>query len=111
MDDIDTTIVYLCFVLGWTFDYACEFVNKTPLKKLKMFMAELEYQKSIRDYQISSNSAMIICTWANSLKKGNRYRITDFIGKLPQRTNTKNKLAEAAEKANIKLPTGGLNDT
>lgn len=105
---MDELIVYLCLVCHWTFDYACKFVSETPLRKVRAFVKELQYQKSVEDYRIASNFAMGICTWANAQKKGNHYKISDFIGQPPQRAGHKNKLANAAEKANIKLPTGGV---
>ncbi len=105
---MDELIVYLCLNLGWTFEYACKFVKETPIKKVRIFVAELQYQKSIEDYRIASNSAMIIATWANAQKKGNHYRITDFIGQPPQSPGHKSKLNKAAENANNKLPTGGI---
>lgn len=108
MDDIDEFIVYLCFICHWTFDDACKFVKEQPIRKVRAFLIELQYQKAISDYQMASNSAMMICTWANAQKKGNHYRITDFIGHPPQHLGVKNKLTKAAEKANIKLPTGGI---
>ncbi len=85
MDNIDTLIVRLCFLLGWTFEYTCEFVKKTPIKKVRAFMAELEYQKSVEDYRIAANSAMIITIWANAQNKGNCYKIAKYIGNPPQR--------------------------
>jgi len=69
-------------------------------------MDELQYQKSLSDYQIAANSAMIISTWANAQKKGSRYKIKDFIGNPPQRNNAKETLIKASEKAGIKLPKG-----
>ncbi len=97
MDDIDSVIVRLCFLLGWTFEYSCEFIKNTPVKKVKSFIEELEYQKSIEDYRLASNAAMIITVWANAQKKGNRFKVTDFIGHIPQRKGYKQKLAKAAE--------------
>ncbi len=108
MDNIDSVVVYLCLICHWTFGEACQFVKETPLRKVRAFMAELEYQKSVEDYRMSSNFAMALAAWANSQKKGNHYRITDFIGQPPQRANVKSKLTKAADKANIKLPTGGI---
>lgn len=101
---MDELIVYLCFTLHWTFPEAAKFVRETPLRKVKAFMAELQYQKAFEDYKIASNSALIIATWANAQKKGNHYRITDFIGKPPQREDAPDKLKKAIEKAGIKLP-------
>jgi len=107
---MDELIVYLCFVCHWTFPEACQFVKETPLRQVRAFVAELEYQKSVEDYRMASNFAMALAVWANSQKKGNHYRVTDFIGQPPQRKNSKSKLAKAADKENIKLPTGGLNE-
>jgi hypothetical protein len=101
---MDELIVYLCLNLHWTFPEACRFVNETPLKKVKAFVSELQYQKSMEDYRIASNAALIIATWANAQKKGNHYKVKDFIGQPPQRQDTPNKLKTAIEKANIKLP-------
>lgn len=107
MDDIDSTIVYLCLVCHWTFPEACKFIKETPIKKVRAFVEELQYQKSIEDYKVAANSAMIITVWANAQKKGNHFKITDFIGQLPQRPGTKGELTKAAENI-IKLPTGGI---
>ncbi len=107
MDDIDSVIVYLCYVCHWTFSESCKFIKDTPVKKVRTFIEELQYQKAISDYQAAANSALIICTWANAQKKGNHYRITDFIGQPPQRKNRREKLTKAAEGI-IKLPTGGI---
>ena len=109
--EMDELIVYLCLTLHWTFDEACKFAKEQPLRKVRAFVKELQYQKAFEDYRVAANSALIICTWANAQKKGNHYRVTDFIGETPGRTGTKsktNKLAKAAEKANIKLPKGDI---
>ncbi len=106
--DVDSVIVYLCLVCHWTFSEACRFITETPIRKVRTFMAELQYQKSVANYQIAANSAMVICTWANAQKKGNRFKVSDFIGQLPQRSNAKSKLKEASEKAGIKLPKGDI---
>jgi hypothetical protein len=101
---MDELIVYLCFVCHWTFPEAVRFAKETPIRKVKAFVAELQYQKAVEDYRIASNSALIIATWANAQKKGNHYRITDFIGQPPHRKDAPDKLKKAIEKANIKLP-------
>lgn len=98
---MDELIVWLCLTLGWTFDEAHTFVTKTAIKKLNAFVEELKYQKEVENYQIASNFALVIKTWANAQKKGNHYRVSDFIGQPPHR---KVNLFEAAKKANIKLP-------
>jgi len=102
MDGIDQLIVYLCFVLHWTFPEACQFVKETPLKKVKAFIKELEYLKSLEDYQIASNFAGIIATMGSSQK--HKYRVPDIIGQPPRREGYQDELYQAAQKANIKLP-------
>ncbi|MDD5510916.1 MAG: hypothetical protein PHI12_08900 [Dehalococcoidales bacterium] len=104
--DLDSAVVYLCLTLHWTFPEAVRFVKETPIRKVRAFMAELAYQKSVEDYRTASYSALIICTWANAQKKGNHYQIKDFIGQPPQRKNAKSTLSEAIEKAGIKMPEG-----
>ncbi len=106
MDNIDYLVVRLCFLLGWTFDYSCEFIKKTPVKKVRAFIDELEYQKSVEDYRLASNAAMIITIWANAQSK-KRYRVTDFIGPPPQRKISKEKLVRATEGI-ITLPKGDI---
>jgi hypothetical protein len=101
---MDELIVYLCFTLHWTYPQAYNFVHKTPLKIVRAFVMELEYLKSVEDYRIASNSALIIATWANAQKKGNHYQTKDFVGKPPQRKGAPDNLKKAIEKANIKLP-------
>ena len=98
---MDELIVYLCLNLGWTFTEASSFIRETPIKKVNEFVQELQYQKEVENYRIASNFALVIKTWANAQKKGNHYRVSDFIGQPPHR---KVDLTEAAKKANIKLP-------
>lgn len=98
---MDRLTTYLCFTLHWTYPQSYRFVHKTPLKIVRAFVKELEYLKSVEDYRIASHSAMVIATWANAQKKGNSFKITDFIGQPPQRPGN---LKKAIEKANIKLP-------
>ncbi len=104
MDEIDQLIVYLCLTLGWTFEYACDFVKNQDVKKLQTFVKELQYQKSVEDYRYASNFAMALSVWANSLKKGNHYKVSDFIGQPPQREGYKPKLKRIAEVEGIKMP-------
>ncbi len=106
MDDVDYLVVRLCFLLGWTFEYSCEFIKNTSVKKVRAFIEELEYQKSVEDYRLASNAAMIITVWANAQSK-RRFRVTDFIGYPPQRKGTKEKLIRATEGI-IKLPKGDI---
>jgi hypothetical protein len=101
---MDELIVYLCLTLHWTFPEACRFVNETPLKKMRAFVKELQYQKAMEDYREAANFTIIIATWANAQKKGNHFKTTDFIGQPPQRKDSPDKLKKAIEKANIKLP-------
>jgi len=101
---MDELIVSLCLICHWTYPEACRFVNETPIKKVRAFVKELQYQKAMEDYRVASNAALIIATWANAQKKGNHYQVKDFIGQPPQRADTPDRLKAAIEKANIKLP-------
>lgn len=103
---MDELIVSLCLILGWTFDEACKFVTEQPIKKVKLFVAELQYQKAVEDYRMAANFASIIATMASS--KQRRYTVSEIIGHPPQRANTEDKIVKAAQKANIKLPSGGI---
>lgn len=99
---MDELIVYLCLNLGWTFEYACKFVKETPIKKLNVFVTELQYQKAIEDYRIASNFATIVCTMASS--KRQKYKVTDIIGQPPQRKQRLDKLKTAIKNAGIIMP-------
>jgi hypothetical protein len=104
MDNVDETIVYLCLTLGWTFPESVRFVKETPLKKVRLFVKELQYQKAVEDYRMSQNFAMALTTWANAQKKGNHFTAKDFIGSHPQRDDSQEQLSKAIKKAGIKLP-------
>jgi len=95
-------VVLLMREFGWTLEYTVGLVRKLPIKKLNALIEELNYQKRVEQYNISSNFAMCLANWATSRSKNKRYRVTDFIGPPPQRS--KSPIEEAARKAGVKLP-------
>ena len=108
---MDELIVFLMREFGWTLEYTQNLIRKLPLKKLNALIAEVKFQKSVDDYQIASNFAMVIANWASAQSKNKRYKVTDFIGQPPSRETPKEypTLTEVAEKQGIKLPKEGQN--
>ena len=107
---MDELIVFLMREFGWTLEYTQNLAKTLPLKKLNALIAEVKFQKSVDDYQLASNFAMVIANWASAQTKGKRYKVTDFIGQPPNREAPKKypSLTEVAEKQGIKLPKGGI---
>ena len=106
---MDELVIFLMREFGWTLEYTIGLVKTLPVKKLNALINELKYQKAEEDYQIASNSAMVISIWASAQGK-RRYKVSDFIGQPPSRNGkgeTKG-LNKAAEKAGIKLPKEGM---
>ena len=106
---MDELIVFLMREFGWSLEYTVGLVKTLPVKKLNTLIAELTYQRAVEDYQIASNFAMIIANWASAQTKGRKYKVTDFIGQPPQRTETikQPSLQEVAEEQGIKMPKEG----
>jgi hypothetical protein len=98
---MDELIVYLCLVCHWPYEESLKFVRQTPIKKLNVFIEELQYQKAVEDYRQAANFASIVCTMASS--KQRKYKVQDIIGPPPARKAAPNELKQAAEKAGIKL--------
>ena len=101
---MDELIVWLCLTCGWTYEYSREFATKTPVHVLNAFVEELKYQKAVEDYRMAQNFAILLTVWANAQKRGNHFRMTDFIGQPPHRKAPMDKLKKAAEKEGIKTP-------
>ena len=99
-------IVLLMREFGWTLEYTTHLVGTLPIKKLNALIKELKYQKAVENYQIASNFAMIIASWASAQSK-RTYRVSDFIGQPPSRNGKKDDLYDKAEKAGIRMPKGG----
>ncbi len=99
---MDEIVVFLMREFGWTLEYATNLAKKLPLKKLNVLIDETKYQKSVDEYNLAANFALIITIWLNAQSK-KRYRITDFIGQPPQRKN-EDILEKAAKKEGIILP-------
>ncbi len=101
---MDEIVVFLMREFGWTLEYATNLAKKLPLKKLNVLIDETKYQKSVDEYNLAANFALIISVWLNSQTKGRKYKITDFIGQYPQRKGQENILEKAAKKEGIILP-------
>lgn len=98
---MDELIIFIIRETGWTLDYTTELVKNLPIKKLNAFIKELQYQKSLEDYKIASNFALIVATMASSSKR--KYKVTDIIGRPPQREVKKDVLTDAAKREGIIL--------
>ena len=98
---MDELIVYIILNTGWTLEYTTELVKNLPIKKLNAFIKELQYQKSLEDYKIASNFALIVATMASSSKR--KYKVTDIVGRPPQREIKQNVLSDAAKREGIIL--------
>jgi hypothetical protein len=99
---MDELIVYLILKTGWTLEYATELVKNLDIKKLNALVAEMRFQDEMAEYRNASNFAMILATYANSVSKGRRYRVKNFIGEAPRRDDA-DELTQAAQKEGIKL--------
>lgn len=106
---MDEVIVFLMREFGWTLEYTQNLVRTLPLKKLNALIAEVKFQRAVDDYQLASNSAMIIANWASAQAKNKKYKISDFIGQPPRRAKPEKppSLQEVAGKQGIRMPKGG----
>ena len=105
---MDELVVFLMREFGWELEYTTKLVQTLPVKKLNALVKEVQYQKSVEDYQTATNFAMIIANWASAQSKNKNYKVIDFIGKPPNRTGESGTgLRELAQKEGIIMPSKG----
>lgn len=101
---MDEIIVFLMREFGWEYEYTRDLVKSLPIAQLNALIEETQFQKSVDDYRQASYSAMIVVALVSSPK--HRKRVTDIIGRPPQRKGGPT-LEQVAKKKGIKLPEGG----
>ena len=92
-------IVFLTRETGWTLDY----IRSLPLLEFNALIEELQYQKSLDDYKLTHNAALIVSALVSTRQR----RITprDIIGEPPQRKDLKKEeIWQIAERQGIRIP-------
>ncbi len=98
----DYAIVEIACATGWTLEY----IRSLPIRELRLFWEELNYQSSVSEYREAQRTGTIVMTLIN-LNSNRKYSLEDIVGPPPQRRKVledKQDLWNKAERAGIKLP-------
>jgi hypothetical protein len=79
---IDDLVTYLIRHTGWSLEY----IGELEIDTANALFQEIQWQQSLVDYDNASMFAMVIANWASAQTKNRRFKITDFIGDRPSRS-------------------------